>query len=82
MKVFLGIAAAVWAMAGFNSFMLARTVFDVGIAAILLSFAVLFIAAIGMQQPRERNAPKSVRDDLDEVIRFLRIGRVPEQPGQ
>lgn len=52
MKIFLGIAATLWATLGFNSLMTARTVFDQGIAAILFSFAVLFIAAIGMQQPK------------------------------
>lgn len=51
MKVFLGLAATLWSVIGFVSVMTARSVFDMGIAAVLLSFAVLFVAAIGMQQP-------------------------------
>lgn len=78
MKVFLGTAAIIWALVGLHWIVSARTVFDAGVAAILLSFAVLFVAAIGMQRPQERKAPKSVREDLDEVIRFVRRGKASE----
>jgi len=57
MKFFLGLAALLWAAFGVHSVVLARTVFDVGIGVILLSFAVLFVAAIGMQQPKRDSAP-------------------------